>query len=323
MTRSGTCSIVVPSRDRRDRLRRTLSTLVAQRYPHIEIIVSDDGSTDGTSEMVEAMSDPRVRVVRSETSTGVSNARNRGIEAATGRWVAVCDDDDLWHPDKISTQVDLLTQTGRKWSCTSAVHVRDDFSMLHVTPPIDDDYIRSEIAHGNPIPGGCSSVVFVRDLLDRIGGFDPSFSMFADWDLWLRSYDADGPPAACDLFGVLYLVHDEQMSAELWSLTGELARIRLKNSALRTRLGTPPIDSVDYWAMVTLRRAGRWRDAYRHAWSGAAGRGPMALRWSLNALTARLGAQGLPEPTTDEERDRQSRAARAVHEVRASLETST
>ena len=105
-------SVVVPTYNRRDLLQRALESAQKQTYADIEIIVVSDGSTDGTKETVEgaAADDARIRFIELSPSRGGNAARNAGIEAATGDYVAFLDDDDKWLPEKLEKQMNYCAQ---------------------------------------------------------------------------------------------------------------------------------------------------------------------------------------------------------------------
>src|SRR4051812_36397661 len=99
-------SLVIPTRDRSQILLETVRLTLLQRHVAFELIVVDDGSSDGTADALEALGDPRLVVVRNAVNRGVAHARNRGIDQARHPWVAFLDDDDRWSPDKLRMQLD-------------------------------------------------------------------------------------------------------------------------------------------------------------------------------------------------------------------------
>jgi glycosyltransferase involved in cell wall biosynthesis len=109
-------SVVVPTYNRAELLKLTIRSILAQSRPADEVIVVDDGSTDHTPEVCAELGD-RIVYIR-QKNMGLSAARNTGIRAATGRWVAFCDSDDLWLPEKLETQLEALEATGAGWSLT-------------------------------------------------------------------------------------------------------------------------------------------------------------------------------------------------------------
>ena len=101
----------------------------------LEVIVVDDGSEGTACNVVTARGDPRVRLLRNPISQGVSMARNRGLSAASGRWVALCDDDDLWAPDKLLMQVKEAQRAGRAWVYAGAVKIDSELRVVGGEPP--------------------------------------------------------------------------------------------------------------------------------------------------------------------------------------------
>ena len=102
-------SVVVPTYNAPALLRATLDSVFAQTFTDFEVVVIDDGSTDETPAMLSTIGDPRLRVVR-QPNAGIGHARNRGIDESRGTYVALLDHDDLWHPEKLATQVAFLRE---------------------------------------------------------------------------------------------------------------------------------------------------------------------------------------------------------------------
>ncbi|XAZ21032.1 glycosyltransferase family 2 protein (plasmid) [Sinorhizobium sp. B11] len=172
-------SVVIPAFNASRYIERTLRSAMAQTYAALEIIVVDDGSTDNTAKLVEqiAMTDSRIRLL-STPNHGVAAARNTGIDASSGRYVAFLDADDLWHSTKIEKQVDALIRLSPRWA---AVYV------LHYIIDQDDEIIGlggSKIARGYiyarhlnfKYVGNGSALLVRRDAALEIGGFDSSYA---------------------------------------------------------------------------------------------------------------------------------------------------
>jgi glycosyltransferase involved in cell wall biosynthesis len=181
-----TASVVVPTHDRNDLLLQTLASVLRQRDVDLEVIVVDDGSGEDVAGAVAPLSDERVRVVRNERSQGVARARNRGLEEARGEWVAFVDDDDLWAPDKLGSQLQAMARTARPWAYTGAVNITASAQVIGGAPPSPPEEVAASLPRRNTVPGGGSNVVAARSLLDEIGGFDPTLYNTEDWDMWIR-----------------------------------------------------------------------------------------------------------------------------------------
>ena len=103
-------SVIIPTHNYGRFLRAAIESVRAQTMGDLEIIVVDDGSTDETREVLAAIDEPRMRVFRFDTAQGVSVARNTGIENAHGEYIAFLDADDLWVPEKLALQLDLIEE---------------------------------------------------------------------------------------------------------------------------------------------------------------------------------------------------------------------
>ena len=179
-------SVLVPTHDRNDLLLQTLASVLRQSDVDLEVIVVDDGSGEDVAGAVATLSEERVRVVRNERSQGVAGARNRGLEEARGEWIAFVDDDDLWAPDKLSSQLQALASTGRPWAYTGAVNITASAQVIGGAPPPPPEQVAASLPRRNSVPGGGSNVVAARSLLDEVGGFDPTLYNTEDWDMWIR-----------------------------------------------------------------------------------------------------------------------------------------
>lgn len=205
-------SVIIPTRNRWHILSRwALPAALMQEDVSIEVIVVDDGSSDGTQAGLARSRDRAVRVLRSDVSRGVSAARNRGIEVARGEWLAFLDDDDIWAPRKLCTQIDRARREGAGFAFSAAVTVDRARRPLAYTGVPDTDELGSLFFHTNVVPGGCSNVVAHAALVRRLGGFDEQLSMLADWDLWLR-LALETRAARCPDVHVGYLKHEGNMA---------------------------------------------------------------------------------------------------------------
>lgn len=274
-------SVVIPTKNRRELLALTLRTVVEQKDVDLEVIVVDDGS-EGTAaaEVVTARADPRVRLLRNPTSQGVSGARNRGLSAASGRWVAFCDDDDLWAPDKLLMQVREAQRSGRSWVYAGAVKIDSDLRVVGGEPPAPPEVVHRRLPRWTLIPGGCSGVVVRRELVLEVGGFDPALVNLADWDLWSRLAQA-GPPAWVPLPLIGYRIHSGNSSQDTGLVLRELD---LLDGRYGARVDRGAVHH--YLAWVSLR-GGRRRQAAGHFMQAAIRGDSTGVAGSLSALALR------------------------------------
>lgn len=209
-------SVVVPTYNRAPLLPRALESIAAQSRPADEVLVVDDGSEDGTLDLL-ARRFPWVRVLRQE-HRGVSAARNRGIRAATGHWIAFLDSDDAWLPTKIERQLAALGARPEHRIChTEEIWIRRG---RRVNPG------RRHGKSGGRIFRRCvrlcvispSSVLAERRLLETVGLFDESLPACEDYDLWLRICARHPVLFVDEPLVVKHGGHDDQLSRRVWGL---------------------------------------------------------------------------------------------------------
>jgi glycosyltransferase involved in cell wall biosynthesis len=195
-------------------LAQTLQAITSQTGVDICVVVVDEGSSDDTPAFLASLGDDRVEVVRHDEPRGLPAARNVGLKHAATRWVAFCDDDDLWAPDKLALQLAALhARPECGWSCTATVSVDTDLRILgHQRPYAGDDLARAVRAR-NVVPAGGSSVVVDRELALEVGGFDELLDSCEDWDMWARLAQRS-PLAVVDHPLVAYRVWPRSMSSD-------------------------------------------------------------------------------------------------------------
>lgn len=248
-------SVIVPTHQRCEMLGRTLRSVLAQQGTEIEVIVVDDGSTDGTSARVRALGDARVRLARHSNPMGVSAARNRGILEATGEWIAFLDDDDLWAPEKLTRQLDASRRGGCEWAYSGAVAVSPSGDIIAGGRPASPDELLRALPYRNVVPAGSSNVIVRKELLQRVGGFDTGLRHMADWDLWIRLGQA-ARPAVVDAPLVAYLLHVSNASADSADIPSEMKILEERYATLRER-GRVDRAYVYRWIAWNALRSGR------------------------------------------------------------------
>jgi glycosyltransferase involved in cell wall biosynthesis len=164
-----------------------VDSVLEQTFGDFELVVVDDGSSDATAAEVASRTDPRVRCV-SVANGGVARARNHGLTLTSGGLVAFLDADDAWRPSKLDRQFAAMSADDMVGLCfTATKRVDDELNIIGEEPALPHaDYAEALLTKGNIVPGSASSVMARRPLIWAAGGFDPSLSQCADWDLWLR-----------------------------------------------------------------------------------------------------------------------------------------
>jgi glycosyltransferase involved in cell wall biosynthesis len=214
-------SVVVPTRDRCQKLSLALRSALGQHHVDLEVVVVDDGSTDATERVVSDLRDARIRFVRLAEPGGVSNARNAGVAMARGRWIGFLDDDDVWAPTKLARQLDVMESSGRVWSYAGDVMVDVDLNILAGAPPPSPDEVMRSLERHNSVPAGASNVIVHRDALSTVGPFDPSLTNGEDWDMWIRLGRLGPPEGVCrPLVAISY--HDGNASHDMAAMLQQL-----------------------------------------------------------------------------------------------------
>jgi glycosyltransferase involved in cell wall biosynthesis len=187
LTSTPEISVIIPAYNASGTVGTAVDSVLAQSFSDFELLVIDDGSRDDTAEVVQARDDPRVNCIRTENG-GVSVARNRGLELASGSYVAFLDADDAWQPTKLERQHRAMSEMPRIGLCfTSTELVDDDLQRLGVQHAVDrSDYTEALLLEGNIIAGTACSPMVRTSVINQAGRFDQRLSLCADWDMWLR-----------------------------------------------------------------------------------------------------------------------------------------
>lgn len=266
-------SVIIPTCNRARTLARALRSVFAQTLPAAEVLVVDDGSVDQTPWMLRSWF-PSVRRIR-QPNRGVSRARNVGIEAARGTWLALLDSDDTWHPRKLQRQAEALAADPHALIChTDEIWIRRG---RRVNP------MKKHAKRGGWIFPHClarcvispSSVLIHRRLFTEAGLFDEQLPACEDYDLWLR---------VCARHPVLYCPqplitkyggHGDQLSGRYWGMD----RFRIRALERLIAGGTLDAGQLDATHRVLLEKM-------RIVVQGARRRGNQAL---VHAYGDRLG----------------------------------
>jgi len=177
-------SVIIPTFNRLDLLKRAIDSVLNQSIKPYDIIVVDDGSTDGTSEMIQHKY-KSINLIQQKNS-GVSAARNNGIKNAQGDWIALLDSDDEWEKNKLEEQVNNLTDNPKYEFChTNEIWIRNGIRV---------NQKKRHKKYGGFIFDKCldicrispSSVLFNKNILNHVGWFDDKLPVCEDYDLWLR-----------------------------------------------------------------------------------------------------------------------------------------
>ncbi len=174
-------SVIIPTYNRLELLKKTVGSVRSQSFRDFEIIVINDGSSDGTAEWLTEQHDI---VGVNQPNSGIASSRNKGISASRGEWSAFLDHDDIWAPDKLETQVDFV-RANPEVSMVAVKHVRLGTKISRTGPwkwikgdlfvkVFSESFIHT------------SSVMIRKDVLDKVGGFPTRYRFADEFDVWLK-----------------------------------------------------------------------------------------------------------------------------------------
>jgi hypothetical protein len=182
--RSTRVSVVVPSHRRIKPLSEAVQSALSQTHDNLDITIVLSAATDGVTAEAErlARENSRVHVVTAP-SAGLAIARNTGIQASTGEWIAILDDDDVWHPDKLRTQ--LTAALAFDQDAVSCEHTFSGPGLRKFSYPPDNAPLREALILENYFSGG-SAAIFKRTAYATVNGFDGHLFAIEDHDFWRR-----------------------------------------------------------------------------------------------------------------------------------------
>jgi glycosyltransferase involved in cell wall biosynthesis len=180
-------SVIIPTYNRAHLIGRAVKSVLDQTYQNFELIVDDDGSSDGTERVIRDFHDERIVYIRHKENRGAPAARNAGIKAARGNYIAFLDDDDEWLPEKLEKQMNIFAVSPDagvvysgfwKWEHNRNVYIPYKWVSQK------EGYIHEELLKGNFV--GTPTAVVKKECLLKAGLFDEELPCLQDWELWIR-----------------------------------------------------------------------------------------------------------------------------------------
>ena len=235
-------SVIIPTYNRAHILPRALDSVLAQTQLPIEIIVVNDGSTDGTKSVLSNY--PGLKIIDQQHS-GVSAARNIGLEHTNGEWIAFLDSDDEWLPEKLEQQWAAICNDDKLICHTEEIWIRNG---KRVNP------MKKHQKYGEYIYEKClplcvispSSVMIHQSVFNDIGVFDESLEVCEDYDLWLRICSKYSTLFISEPLIVKYGGHEDQLSRKYWGMD------RFRIQAMEKILSFEELSAEDEKATVDM-----------------------------------------------------------------------
>lgn len=265
-------------------------SIVGQSFGDFELIALDDGSTDGSRAWLAEQQDSRLTTVFHDSNLGTYGSLNAGLERASGEYVAILNDDDVWMPDKLEAQVrmlddkseSVLSHTGGEFIDGEGNPMADPAPLGFPFPIGPSGDVLPQLIERNQFI--ISSVMFRREAVQAAGGFDSSFYGCGDWHMWLRLARA-GEAAFCPGKLTQYRVHESNATHKRTRMLEDDRRIR---EWIATWAGAeiPTETQAHNWAALGVERkllgdrVGA-REAFKRSLQLAPGRWKSRLRlWS-------------------------------------------
>lgn len=182
-------SVIIPTFNREKTLFSSIESVLNQSYKNIELIIVDDNSSDGTEKLIKRIKDERVRYIKNSNNKGAAGARNVGIVAAQGNYIAFQDSDDIWLPEKLSEQMQVFEKDEE----IAMVYCAFEYNKGNVQYKIPSDHIPKSELEGyifhslikeNKV--GTVTIIIKKECIYKVGAFNEELKALEDWELALR-----------------------------------------------------------------------------------------------------------------------------------------
>ncbi|MEN6553319.1 MAG: glycosyltransferase [Methanobacterium sp.] len=181
-------SVIIPTYNRAHLIPRAIKSVLNQTYHDIEIIIVDDSSTDNTEEIIKSFKDVNLKYIRHDINKGASAARNTGIKASKGEYIAFQDSDDEWFPDKLEQQMevfaDVYPEVGVVYSGFYRIEADKKIYLPSDRLPQKEGNIHNELLKGNFV--GTPTVLMKKECFKNKRYFDENLPALEDWELWIE-----------------------------------------------------------------------------------------------------------------------------------------
>lgn len=231
-------SVILPAYNAEKFVAQAVESILAQTFSDFELLLIDDGSVDGTLEIIQRFNDPRIRVLRNERNLGLVVSLNRGLAESRGEFIARMDADDWSDSQRFSIQVECLEKNHRLGIVSSFFETSTDWQIAKVNLPITDSEIRHDLLCKSPC--FCHPAVMMRQIaVKQAGGYRREWFPSEDRDLWLRILQ-NWHGANIPQFLHRMLKHEQSISSQNFRRQSGLA-IELTNLSLEKKVFPPDI----------------------------------------------------------------------------------
>ena len=183
-----TISAIITTFNRKDYCREAIKSVLAQTYKNFELIILDNSSKDGTGEVVKSFQDACIRYI-CHPQLNVAQARNLGWRSARGAYVAFLDDDDLWLPKKLESQIGKFENGGTDLALVYGGFYKIDKDGKRIgefQPTVRGMVLEKLLKQDDYFTGSASNPLIRRDIIEKLGGYDDIVTTGEDWEFYLR-----------------------------------------------------------------------------------------------------------------------------------------
>jgi glycosyltransferase involved in cell wall biosynthesis len=295
-------SVVIPAYNRAASIVAAIDSVLRQTFADFELIVVDDGSTDGTLAAAATITDPRLRLVPAPRNLGAAGARNLGVEEARGRWIAFQDSDDEWLPEKLARQMARLATPPAQGDWGGCYCGLLTVGALDAAPGTRTRLKYTPDPERSPVEGAIlvpllehnmistQTLVVRRDLFLDLGRFDEATTPIEDWDFVIR-LAARGPIAFVDEPLVHQRFSENSITRRVEQRLAAQKRLVEKNMALYA--AHPDVLARQYYILAGVNRAAGHLGEARANLARARRLAPASLRpWAMSLYVTGLSLAG-------------------------------
>lgn len=212
-------SVIIPTYNRKEITQTAINSILKQSYNNFEIIIIDDGSSDGSFQILKEQYEQEEKIILLKQShSGVSKARNLGLKHASGEWLAFLDSDDFFHADKLEKQIELIKQNPQYKIChCEEIWIKDG---VRINP-----HKKHQKIGGDVFPRSVelcsisiSTALVHKSLFEELGNFDESMLACEDYDLWLRFTAKNETLFHPEHLTTKFGGHADQLSKKHWGM---------------------------------------------------------------------------------------------------------
>lgn len=240
-----TISVILSVHKGKPYIEQAIQSILAQTYQDVEFLVVDDGSTDGSDDLLReiASKDDRIRIITNQTNLGLTKSLNLALHEARGDYIARMDADDIALPTRLEKQLNFLQAHPDIGMVGTAFEWIDDNGVVIGKPTIitDSTLLHSSLIRTNPFLH--SSVLIRKQLLDRVQGYNEQFKKAQDYDLWLRL------SSICRFANLPEILMQKRMSKHMISFKNEREQLRF---AVHARWNALSRGDYPLWTLLYL-----------------------------------------------------------------------